>query len=250
MIALSISLLRPSEIAWVDLPNASATSARCTLPSPANRATAVSQRRRPARLRATVGVAADGPLHLDLRAQGPHALVGGTTGSGKSEFLQAWVLAMAAEYSPDRVTSLFVDYKGGAAFADCMRVPHCVGLVTDLSPHLVRRALTSLQHREHLLNKRGAKDLPPSVSFYRATLMLARASPLSAPILVGGGSLVSSRGGSMTDQLHEMFTIPVWTPRFWWRTSSLNLRRWLPVSPDEADGYVREYRTAGSPNWR
>ena len=102
-------------------------------------------------------------MHLDLRAQGPHALVGGTTGAGKSEFLQAWVLGMAAEYSPDRVTFLFVDYKGGAAFADCVNLPHTVGLVTDLTPHLVRRALTSLRaelhHRELLLGRKGAKDL-------------------------------------------------------------------------------------------
>lgn len=117
----------------------------------------------PPTLRALVGQAGLDAMHLDLRAQGPHALVGGTTGSGKSEFLQAWVLGMAAEYSPDRVTFLFVDYKGGTAFADCVRLPHCVGLVTDLSPHLVRRALTSLraeiQHRERLLNRKKAKDL-------------------------------------------------------------------------------------------
>ena len=115
------------------------------------------------KLRALVGQGAQGALHLDLRQQGPHALVGGTTGSGKSEFLQAWVLGMAAEYSPERVTFLFVDYKGGSAFADCVSLPHCVGLVTDLSPHLVRRALTSLRaelhHREHLFNRKKAKDL-------------------------------------------------------------------------------------------
>lgn len=114
-------------------------------------------------LRALVGQGATDAMHLDLRAQGPHALVGGTTGSGKSEFLQSWVLGMAAEYSPDRVTFLFVDYKGGAAFADCVKLPHCVGLVTDLSPHLVRRALTSLRaelhHRELVLQRKRAKDL-------------------------------------------------------------------------------------------
>jgi S-DNA-T family DNA segregation ATPase FtsK/SpoIIIE len=119
--------------------------------------------RRPGRLRAIVGQSGADALHLDLRTQGPHALVGGTTGSGKSEFLQAWVLGMAAEYSPDRVTFLFVDYKGGSAFADCVNLPHTVGLVTDLSPHLVRRALTSLRaellYREHLLNRKKAKDL-------------------------------------------------------------------------------------------
>ncbi len=119
--------------------------------------------RRAGRLRAVIGSGGIDAMHLDLRAQGPHALVGGTTGAGKSEFLQAWVLGMAAEYSPDRVTFLFVDYKGGSAFAECVSLPHCVGLVTDLSPHLVRRALTSLRaelhYREHLLNRKKAKDL-------------------------------------------------------------------------------------------
>lgn len=118
---------------------------------------------RPGQLRALVGHTGSDAMHLDLRSQGPHALVGGTTGSGKSEFLQAWVLAMAAEYSPDRVTFLFVDYKGGSAFADCIDLPHSVGLVTDLTPHLVRRALTSLRaeihHREHLFNRKKVKDI-------------------------------------------------------------------------------------------
>ena len=119
--------------------------------------------KRAGKLRAVIGSSGIDPMHLDLRTQGPHALVGGTTGAGKSEFLQAWVLGMAAEYSPDRVSFLFVDYKGGSAFADCVSLPHTVGLVTDLSPHLVRRALTSLRaelrHREHLLNRKKAKDL-------------------------------------------------------------------------------------------
>ncbi len=121
-------------------------------------------RRRPGGLRAGGGAAAAGPHALDLRAHGPHALLGGTTGAGKSELLQTWILAMAAAHSPQRVNFLLVDYKGGSAFRDCVHLPHTVGLVTDLSPHLVRRALVSLgaelTYREHLFARKKVKDLP------------------------------------------------------------------------------------------
>lgn len=120
-------------------------------------------RDQPGDLRAIVGHTGIDPFILDLRGEGPHALVGGTTGSGKSEFLQAWVLGLAHAYSPDRVTFLFVDYKGGAAFEKFKSLPHYVGMVTDLTPYLVRRALRSLRaeirHREVLLHERGVKDL-------------------------------------------------------------------------------------------
>src|SRR5439155_14964163 len=66
----------------------------------------VGQPRPPAGLRAVVGRSASDPVAIDLRSHGPHALVGGTTGSGKSEFLQAWIMALAAGYAPDRLTFL------------------------------------------------------------------------------------------------------------------------------------------------
>jgi S-DNA-T family DNA segregation ATPase FtsK/SpoIIIE len=114
-------------------------------------------------LRAVFGQGSTEPFAVDLRADGPHALVGGTTGSGKSEFLQAWVLALAAAHSPQRVSFLFVDYKGGSAFSSCTDLPHSVGIVTDLSQHMVRRALTSLRaelrYREHLFLSHGYKDI-------------------------------------------------------------------------------------------
>jgi DNA segregation ATPase FtsK/SpoIIIE, S-DNA-T family len=116
-------------------------------------------------LRAVIGQSAIGPHSLDLRTDGPHALVGGTTGSGKSELLQTWILAMAATHSPQRLNFLLVDYKGGSAFADCNNLPHTVGLVTDLNKNGVRRALTSLaaelHYRERVITEQHrCKDLP------------------------------------------------------------------------------------------
>ena len=114
-------------------------------------------------LRAPIGRQAGAPLSIDTRADGPHALVAGTTGAGKSELLQSYVASLAATHSARRVTFLLVDYKGGAAFKDCVQLPHVVGLVTDLNTSEVRRALVSLEaelrHREMILNKAGAKDL-------------------------------------------------------------------------------------------
>ncbi|MCW2670464.1 MAG: putative cell division-related protein, partial [Frankiales bacterium] len=112
---------------------------------------------------AVVGLDADGPVVVDLRRDGPHVLVAGTTGSGKSELLQTLVASLAVANRPDAMTFVLVDYKGGAAFKDCARLPHTVGMVTDLDGHLVERALASLtaelRRREQLLAQAGAKDI-------------------------------------------------------------------------------------------
>ncbi|CAN5161999.1 FtsK/SpoIIIE domain-containing protein [soil metagenome] len=110
-----------------------------------------------------VGESLDGPFSFDLRRDGPHGLVAGTTGSGKSELLQTIVASLAVANRPDAMTFVLVDYKGGAAFKDCVDLPHTVGMVTDLDTHLVERALESLgaelRRREHLLAAAGAKDI-------------------------------------------------------------------------------------------
>ncbi|HEY9423367.1 MAG TPA: FtsK/SpoIIIE domain-containing protein, partial [Microterricola sp.] len=114
-------------------------------------------------LSCVLGVAAHGPIELDLVAHGPHALIGGTTGSGKSELLVSWVVSLAAAYTPEEFTVLLVDFKGGAAFGGLARLPHCVGLLTDLDEVEAARALASLQaelrHRERTLRSVRARDI-------------------------------------------------------------------------------------------
>ncbi|MGW1216233.1 FtsK/SpoIIIE domain-containing protein [Streptomyces sp. NPDC002499] len=112
---------------------------------------------------AVIGESYDGPFGIDLRRDGPHGLIAGTTGSGKSELLQTIVAALAVANTPENMTFVLVDYKGGAAFKDCVRLPHTVGMVTDLDAHLVERALESLgaelKRREHILAAADAKDI-------------------------------------------------------------------------------------------
>ena len=110
-----------------------------------------------------LGVAADGVVEVDLVADGPHVLVAGTTGAGKSELLRSLVVGLATRLSPEQVTFVLIDYKGGSTFDACVELPHVVGLVTDLDERLGTRALRSLhaelRRRERLLRDVGAMDL-------------------------------------------------------------------------------------------
>jgi len=112
---------------------------------------------------AVIGRSLDGPVDVDLVRDGPHALIAGTTGSGKSELLRTVVVALAARVGPDHLTFVLVDYKGGATFDACVGLPHTVGVVTDLDEGLAERALISLDaelaRRERALRAVAAGDL-------------------------------------------------------------------------------------------
>ena len=105
-------------------------------------------------LAAPIGVGEDGSLFsLDLheKRQGPHGLVAGMTGSGKSEFLITYILSMAVNYHPDEVAFVLIDYKGGGlagAFENPqtgVKLPHLVGTITNLDGASVQRSLMSIE---------------------------------------------------------------------------------------------------------
>lgn len=162
----------------------------------------------PRGLAAPVGTGPSGPLTLDLRSDGPHALIAGTTGAGKSELLQALVASLAVRHAPDRLNFILIDYKGGAAFRDCVDLPHTVGFVTDLDDRLADRALVSLRaelrSRERILAAAGAKDLaameageataPPALVVVIDELAALRSE---VPDFVDGLVDIAQRGRSM-----------------------------------------------------
>ena len=101
-----------------------------------------------------IGVGVDGrPFTLDLheKRQGPHGLVAGMTGSGKSEFIITYILSMAVNFSPDEVAFILIDYKGGGladAFENKERgihLPHLVGTITNLDGAAIDRSLASIK---------------------------------------------------------------------------------------------------------
>ncbi len=101
-----------------------------------------------------VGVQTDGSvfmLDLHQKFQGPHGLVAGTTGSGKSEFLLTYILSLALNFHPDEVAFVLIDYKGGGlagAFddpANGIHLPHLVGTITNLDGSAIARSLVSIQ---------------------------------------------------------------------------------------------------------
>ncbi|MGJ3188763.1 FtsK/SpoIIIE domain-containing protein [Paenarthrobacter sp. FR1] len=114
-------------------------------------------------LSAVLGKGRHGLVAFDFKYDGPHLLVAGTTGSGKSELLRTLVASMTLVDSPERITFMFFDFKGGSGLGPLAGLPHCVGLLTDLGKHDLDRTLASLRgeirRREELFAAAQVSDI-------------------------------------------------------------------------------------------
>ena len=126
-------------------------------------------------MRAMVGYkSGNQPLYLDIHEKyhGPHGLVAGTTGSGKSETLQSYILSLAINYHPDEVAFILIDYKGGGMAQSFEGLPHVSGVITNLGGNATNRALLSInaeiKHRQKLFNDFKVKHIDAYIELYRS----------------------------------------------------------------------------------
>ncbi|MDR1464439.1 MAG: type VII secretion protein EssC [Oscillospiraceae bacterium] len=145
-------------------------------------------------LQALVGVNAMGdPFYLDLHEKyhGPHGLVAGMTGSGKSEFIMTYILSLALNYHPDEAAFLLIDYKGGGMAKSFAHLPHVAGIITNLDGAAIRRSLVSLdselKRRQAIFNQAGERLGISNIDIYKYQK--------------------EYRAGSVTDPLPHLFII-------------------------------------------
>lgn len=116
-------------------------------------------------------------LDLHEKFHGPHGLVAGMTGSGKSEFIITYILSLAVNFHPDEVAFILIDYKGGGltgAFEDSdkgIKLPHLAGTITNLDGAAVKRSLISIQselrRRQAIFNEARKKANEGTMDIYK-----------------------------------------------------------------------------------
>ncbi len=119
-------------------------------------------------------LAVDTEMLLDEDHHGPHGVLAGTTGAGKSELLQTMICALAVEHDPRLVNFLLIDFKGGSAFNIFADLPHTVGMITNLDGTLIERALEALKaetrSRQQFLKKMNVRDITQYHRFNSRTM--------------------------------------------------------------------------------
>ena len=123
---------------------------------------------------APIGVSKTGIVSLDLhdKAHGPHGLVAGTTGSGKSEILQTYILAMTTLFHPYEVGFVIIDFKGGGMVNQFRDLPHLLGAITNIDGRAINRSLKSikaeLQKRQRLFAEADVNHIDKYIKKYKA----------------------------------------------------------------------------------
>lgn len=123
---------------------------------------------------APLGVTKSGVINLDLhdKAHGPHGLVAGTTGSGKSEILQTYILSIATLFHPYEVSFLIIDFKGGGMVNQFRELPHLLGAITNIDGKEIDRSLKSikaeLQKRQRLFAEAEVNHIDKYIAKFKA----------------------------------------------------------------------------------
>lgn len=126
-------------------------------------------------LKAPIGMKASGSiccLDVHEKAHGPHGLIAGMTGSGKSEVLQTYIISMAVRYRPEEVGFFLIDYKGGGMANLFLELPHLIGHISNLSGQMIQRAMVSIKsenkRRQTIFNQNGVNNIHEYIRRYRA----------------------------------------------------------------------------------
>ena len=126
-------------------------------------------------MKALIGARGGGtPVYLDIHEKyhGPHGLVAGTTGSGKSETLQTYILSLAVNYHPYEVSFILIDYKGGGMAESFSGLTHVAGIITNLGGNQTLRALASIRseikRRQAVFNEYKIKHIDSYIELFRA----------------------------------------------------------------------------------
>ncbi len=123
---------------------------------------------------APLGVSKSGVVFLDLhdKAHGPHGLVAGTTGSGKSEILQTYILAISTLFHPYEVAFVIIDFKGGGMVNQFKELPHLLGAITNIDGKEIDRSLKSikaeLQKRQRLFADADVNHIDKYIKKFKA----------------------------------------------------------------------------------